>query len=277
MSELPGDQIPDDVSQRFLDRASAVDLRTREALWYALQDMPVALQLDVLEAACFDKVGEASWLVRRAMGSVIANLPDHSRRREELILSLLTQDSSWMQKAIGIVAARRDVKHDDNMQDEIIQILRSESLIDLVWLAHLYGSEFSPNRALDAVLKTGLVRSSWGLLDIFKRHQSRFASNPEQLVDRLRGAAVDQRDLAGVRLHLVISGLDDRLLSDIPIDRKVAESPVVLALSRKQPRGRLYHSKGKWLLSYLYGDWRDQIAESVVQVLDEVPGSQRLD
>lgn len=254
-----------------------MDLRTREALWYALQEMPVALQLDVLHSACLEEeVGEPSWLIRRAIGSVISSLPAHSRSRRELIVSLLSPDRSWMQNAIGVVAAREDVAHDAELQSEVLRMLHSARLADVIWLAHLYSAEFSPDAALEVVLQTGMVRTRWGLLDIFRRHQGRFRGDLEGLIDRLRHAAHSEGDLDSIRLHLVLSGLDDRVLEDIPVDRSIADSPVARSLYRKRPRGKIRQPKAKWLLSYLYGDWRDQVGDDVVLVLDEVPESQRV-
>jgi Caspase domain len=277
MHDAPSYLIPEDAAQKFLDAVTNTDVRTREALWYALQDMPIPLQLGVLVQSCEENnVGEASWLVRRAMGSVIGALPAHSRNRHDLMMSLIEEGRNWMHQAVGIIAARDEILNDETIQARVLEILRSDVVIDVIWLAHLYLADAAPEDALEAALRTGLARTSWGTLDIFRRHFPRYRSELSSLVTRLRDAADGDAAILGpLRTHLLLSGLSDQGLEGARYSEELVQSTTARSLYRKRPRGKIRQPKAKWLLSYLYGSWRDNIGADALNALDDVPPSLR--
>src|SRR5262249_40456210 len=96
-----------DFEARFLERVVRSSTHTREMLWYSLDGMPDGLKLKILnysrEHSAFR---EPSWLVRRAIGSVLSRVDEVHPAKRTSILNLLTA-KGWMHECIGLVAARK--------------------------------------------------------------------------------------------------------------------------------------------------------------------------
>jgi hypothetical protein len=269
--------VPIDAAQRFTRALGASDRRTREALWYSLAEMPIAVQVAALNKVCTPTwPAEPSWVVRRAIGSILGELPSHSRNRRSLILSLTAEDRLWMHRAAGIIAARRDLARDERLRRMTAEMIVSSPVADLKWLAHLYVADVDPPAALAAALKSTLVSTGWGLVDVFRRHASSYASDLSVLLRKLRDAADDDPTrLRYLKDHIRLAGIPDHGLEGVPSCEELVHSGPARLLYSRRARGTLRLPRAKWLMSILYGSWRDQVEANALSVLDQVPDSRR--
>lgn len=262
-TDRPNWNTPDDAEGRFLRRLSGVSTEVREALWYGTREMPTSIRVKLLrDAARAGTLSEPSWLVRRAIGTMAGNLPAYSRA--SVRDSFLAADRDWMHHAIGIIAARTDVAEDDDVADAVSRFLAPNTNVDLVWLAHLYLSDSRPDRAFELALTSPLMRSPWGIVDLYRRH-----ANRPGVVEEIRdGADSDERLLGPLRTHLRLLGRDDGALQSVTFDDEVVESEIAQRLYAIPPRGRIRHPQSEWLYSYLYGAWRDEVGPLTFESLD---------
>ncbi len=113
----------------------------REMMWYTLEDFPLNLKIKVLDDYLnnANHLTEASWIVRREIGSLLRDMYESSHSVRELVLRYVTSDN-WMITSIGIIACSKKV------DEEIAVILRNiiinrNNPMSLVWLSDLYLSD----------------------------------------------------------------------------------------------------------------------------------------
>lgn len=233
------------LKEKFLLQLQNGDDKYREALWYAISDIPEPMEVDIFEEYfhCSNVHSvfpvEVNWLVRRAVGSTISLLEDETHRLN-LVYELI-ESELWQEQCVGIIGARYDIKSNKEIYKKIVELVSKKVIkkIDAVWLANLYASD---NLEYDyhVFLDTSLMENSWGIQEVYKT-----ASN--------HGCSFDgfKRELRKKEI------LCDNWSQTFDNFEKYTNSQLYCQLSKKNERGRLpINSKAKFILSSLYGNWR---------------------
>jgi len=256
----------------FLDRTAASPAGVREMLWYNLDGMPDGLKLKMFrQFRERHMLGEPSWLVRRAMGTVLSRIDDVQARKRIDILEFLTA-KNWMHVCVGLVAARNSLG-DAAIRSRVREVLIASQYMDAVWLANLYLADYSSEYLSDA-LSSALGRSSWGLVDLWKRFSNEY-DDPERLARLFRDSKLDNPNiLRDLRTHLECAGNDAGASLGVEPDRRVVTNELVRFQYARKPRGVIAQSAVKWLVSSLYGGWRDVLTGDLREYLDNTEVSQ---
>ena len=241
-----------DFPERFITQLRVSNARVREAMWYSLQDVPEGTALTIcekvfgLEQTNHREISEASWLVRRAAGSLVSCLSD-SRRKKALLLALLSSPY-WQDQCVGLIGARYLLANEQELfltvQEKVKKGLINR--IDAVWLANLYSCE-NPDYDVKIYLITNLSKTQWGLCELLKAYtKSKYSDKDDRIVNLDQFfSLLDDKQLAHVQGYI----------SYTQSDQKGLRKELVNARSR----GRLPEkAKHKFILSLLYGSWRDQ-------------------
>jgi hypothetical protein len=261
-----------DFERRFLDRIATSAANTREMLWYNLDGMPDAAKLDVFaQFRDHHALHEPNWLVRRAMGTVLSRINAVHPRKRGSILGFLTA-KNWMHACAGLVAGRASL--DDPAVFECYRRIVAEMRqMDAVWLANLYLADHSGD-AVGTSLTSPLAATGWGVVDIWKRYEEQF-SDREQLAAIFAAALSDRPPLLSeLRTHLECVGSSVGPELGVEPDQEVVGNELVRFQYARKPRGVLAPSPVKWLVSSLYGSWRDQLAGDLHEYLDNTDGAQ---
>ena len=241
-----------DFDKRFYNRISRSDRFFREAFWYSLSGLPFAITQKVYNDIfrCFNPFSsyplEASWLVRRAIGSSISCIEnDHNRL---YIAKNLIMSSFWQEQCIGIIGARYDFEKDEELCELVKTRITNNSIrkIDAVWLANLYLAE-NENYDYHIFLNSSLASNSWGIQEIYcsaTRHCTDFDSFLKSLESII--------DKKGFCSKAVVDEWQDSY-----INSPKSKSSLYNTIDTRESRGRLpKNSKAKFILSSLYGNWR---------------------
>ena len=237
----------DNFPELFFCRLSHSNALSREALWYALNDFHDKEVYD----ACARYFGlgnkystrapflEANWLVRRAIGSTLANHTAYPPILE--LLGHLLESAYWQEQCIALIGLRYLIRTNNNICRQVIELVENSRIrrVDAVWLALLYSSD---NDTTDwrVFLNTTLGATPWGMIELCKAF-------------KLFGTDMDDPQLHANRYY-----------SDLLVEKERQSIHVASTLEeyvyKATPRGRLpENSRVKFLLSALYGNWRDQI------------------
>lgn len=188
------------------------------------------------------------WLVRRALGTVLRK-NKHSRAGEEII-EALSLSSNWMHSTIALIAERNEKseRHAISLQ----KILSSTEPMAVKWLAHLYLSEISFDH-IECALQCELGQSTWGVFDVYERYSHYGAK--EDVLAKIK-KSLEQSEAPESLFNSLL--LHHSLKYDVCCDeRNILERNTLVKLCyQSSNRGREYQVEQKWLLSYLYGDWR---------------------
>lgn len=243
-----------DFPKRFLNRLFKSDSIMRESLWYYLTDIPQNVNENIFKEY-FKSLNhssnfapESSWLVRRAIGSVICQFDEL-----EYISKLLCQSLYWQEQCIGLIALRYKFNHDDNIYNYVLELVKKECIvkIDAVWLANLYMSE-NINYDYRIFLNTNLALSSWGIHEIYKTISHKNISD-DDFINSLHEKGVNVNVISEFN-KIIINNHDSKF------ERYIFE---------QKNRGRLPKKiKSKFLLSALYGNWRGSIDIRLKNYLD---------
>lgn len=231
----------------FIDRIARSDTLSREALWYSLNsfsDREVFRTCDQY----FDLDGkyggklepEASWLVRRAIGSTLANHVSYPAIFN-LLYSLLDSEY-WQEQCIALIGLRYLIRKDGEVFSRVINLVENKKInkVDAVWLAALYTSD-NENADWKVFLDTTLALTPWGMIEICKSHKL--------LKDNL-----DNHNC--LRKHSFYRAL----IVEQKRQAKEGNTKLEKYVYGGETRGRLpVNTQSKFLLSALYGNWRDQI------------------
>lgn len=231
---------------RFVDRVAHSSALSREALWYALNDFPDKKVFDTC-ARYFGINGihgkaallEANWLVRRAIGSTLANHVSYSPIRA--LLEQLLESAYWQEQCIALIGLRYLMQTDNEACDRVIGLVAKKRIrrVDAVWLAALYTSD---NKKTDwsVFLDTTLALTPWGMIELCKAF------------------GLFERGMDDDRLHSHC--FFEELVAEKRRREKIECTSLEEYAYSEDSRGRLpVNSKAKFLLSALYGNWRDQV------------------
>ena len=246
-------EFPSDFVIKFVDKVFHVNYEMREALWYSVCDLPVAMQVKIVDECrrCNkDVFAEMSWRVRRAMGSIFANSTagKMSKQIEELINA-----DNWMEKCIGYIGLN---KQKDSWVTECMEKeLKNDIPMDLKWLLVLYLAE-RENVDTELILASGLMETVWGAIEVWKRYPNFQKEEKQQFFKKHTDAKVYKQFCLELffREKDVTINLEeyDDLLQKCMSDLK--------DLYGGNSRGRRQKTKiNKWIFSILYGNWRDQL------------------
>lgn len=246
----------------FIDKIAHGDMLSREALWYSLSNFSDQQVLKTCEYY-FDtecKYGrklepEASWLVRRAIGSTLANHVSNPGILE-LLLCLL-ESEYWQEQCIALIGLRYLIRKDDEIFKRVIRLVADKTIrrVDAVWLASLYTSD-NTNSDWRVFLDTTLALTPWGMIELCKSH-------------KLLSDNLDSYDcLCGHSFYKA-------LIEEQKRQAGRGNSKLEKCVYSGETRGRLpENTQSKFLLSALYGNWRDQISCSLKPYIESYGSEQ---
>ena len=242
-----------DFDKRFYNRISKSDRFFREASWYSLSGLPFTIAEKVYKEIflCFNSYSkyplEASWLVRRAMGSSISCIENKHNRL--YIAKKLISSSFWQEQCIGIIGARYDFENDDGLFEFLKQKIENNIIrkIDVVWLANLYTAE-NERYDYNVFINSSLATNSWGIQEIFRaasKHRVSIGSFNNSLNTILKNSFSETIQNARKEWQR------------INFNSEKSNAVLYNVIDNKSPRGRLpKNSRAKFILSTLYGNWR---------------------
>ncbi|MGH2544606.1 MAG: hypothetical protein ACRDIB_17575, partial [Ardenticatenaceae bacterium] len=145
--------------------------------------------------------------------------------------------------------------------------------MDVTWLAHLYLSDHTKDDLMMA-LTSPLGHTPWGVVDLWKRYGTH-SSNQEGMLRIFRESLHERPgDLRDLRVHLDCVGVAEAEILGVPSDPELVENELVCFQYQRQPRGVLGQTPVKWLVSSLYGSWRDQLSGDLRDYLENVDNRQ---
>ena len=191
----------EDIIAKFKKQINTKDIAKKEMLIYAIEGHPAKFKLDLLESVWDIIENEASWLVRRALGSVLGNCIDINNKKNTLIEKGITS-KNWMIKATILICIRYDI---EQYKEEVIEIINNKSeVMDVVWLASLYYTDkYNSIEVIDILLNSNLGKTEWGILEIFCRL---IKSNEPQLVyERIIEKVSDDKLLVALKKEIILN------------------------------------------------------------------------
>lgn len=221
----------------------------KEMLWYSILDLPSFVKEKIKKRylAAENNKNEGSWLVRKAIGNFLCSCNAPKSDFDGLINS-----ANWMEICIGLNALKYQICED--IASRIKSILQGTNYpMSLIWLANLYliDSEYSD---LKISLKSNMAKTKWGLYDIYTRFRKKGEAENSSII------------------HIIEENISDNsLLKYIYLDNdtmqdeywgKLKQSNLYKDIEQSSTeRGRLGEQEvnKKWLMSILYGSWRDYI------------------
>lgn len=240
----------EDVALSFKRLIDTKESSVKEMLYYSLENYPSRLRLDIIVSMWESFKVEGNWLVRRAIGSVLANCNGVENEKRKLVVSGLSSQN-WMIKCIVVIAVRYDVKNYNEDMKKIIQ--DKKEIMDLVWLANLYFTD-EESRELAVSLNSNLALTEWGILDIFRGY-CKFI-DPQQLYDKIVEAIGDKKLLNKLNHEMILNPNITSDLEDSDIE-ELAMCKITECLYSYEERGRTKkNKKDKWVFSNLFGSWR---------------------
>lgn len=239
-----------DFAPRFIHRLNHSNATLREAMWYSLVDVPEAVTYDIcemyfgLKSGSVRSISEASWLVRRSIGSIISCLSD--TKRKEQLLKFLLSSCFWQEQCIGLIGARYLIRNQKKTFDFVADKIKDGTIvrIDAVWLANLYMSEndlYTP----EVFYGTTLISTAWGSIELYKtlKKSKLYSSDALSIIC----GVVSEENYKSVQGYISLNS-----------DKK--SNKLVQQLRKAKSRGRFPEKeRAKFLLSALYGSWRDQL------------------
>lgn len=243
-----------DFPKQFFSKLKVSNIRTREMLWYSLKDIPNNILTQIFKIWFEENFFEPSWLVRRAVGSILANKISDDNGFYHIIIKFL-ESKHWSDHCIGIIGARFLIKEKIQIEKKIKDFFFGTHRMDVVWLAHLYLTDSKKITIEDSIF-TKLKNSLWGLTDIWDRYgssdpKSEIAKNLIQHSEELN--CVQQFDLHIKLTCGIVPELNEIQSSDHDF------LSFLNFIYTKPKRNKIIDQNIKWLLSIIYGEWRGQL------------------
>lgn len=243
----------------FWNKLPALPSSIRAIMWYALDSSNLSYdtKIKTIEQLCIGRPHfyEGSWIVRRAIGHMLGELPQQDPQVIGAEKRLL-DSKSWIDICIGLVATRN--QNTSHMQKKRRDICQCPGLpMDVVWLANLYYADhFTENRdgepGDEIFLPQQLCETTWGVEDLIARYRGH-----EAVLDHLK-------TMIGNSFHDILQ--TQRMILN---PETYSTTNLLLSTYLKCPkRGRNTASyRDKWLRSILFGQWRDHpLADSELEV-----------
>lgn len=256
-----------DFPEKFLMKTKGIDFVTKELLWYSLMDVPTHLKWRVMEIFFLNKSEsfESSWLVRRAIGSVLNEFDWLQKDNKRWIIELL-ESYDWTKVCVGIIGSRYYV-NDEEIYLCVSRLLNSDLPMDVVWLANLYISS-SKHYNFEATLNSRLMHTEWGVIEIWKTISNKFSDKNELLKLLQEKTKNNPQILNALFNHLHFS--KEKVILTNPVKEELKNSKLINEIYKEPTRNTIAKTeiKNKWLISYLYGVWRDQIRFNLAEFLE---------
>jgi Raptor N-terminal CASPase like domain len=259
--------LPHSFTSDFLRSICDAPLPIREMLWYSVIDVDLDRRLDVLRHYFLDVPhSEPSWLARRALGTALNSCRASALPYYELIYQLVSSNN-WMKCASGVIGVKGSL--DDSTLRDLVKKSLDCDRMDLTWLAHLY---LADARAIgvDEALDTKLTKTGWGIADIATRWLGTDADQ-ERTIGKIIERCSENEVKQALGTHCRCLNLMNQSVAELPYDREITESALVRFLYASKKRGRTLAPRLKWMLSSLYGTWRDQLQSDVAEWLMNRP------
>jgi hypothetical protein len=238
--------------QRIVERLCSENNSTKEMLWYAIIDLPLYVKKNIMKAffSGSENKNEGSWLVRRAIGSFISSIMiDSTVGYKELIKLLKSQN--WMEQCIALNSLKFNFNEEvANLTKDIL--LDQQKPMNLVWLANLYLSD-SQYPDIIKSLQSNLGKTKWGIFDIYSRFKSHFES--DELVSMIKLHCLNEDLLE----YIYFETKNDKVINS-EVYHNLRNSKIFNYIENSSNRGKIQKQdlNKKWLLSILFGSWRDQ-------------------
>lgn len=234
----------------------------RAIMWYALDssNLGYKTKIETVEQLWTSRPRfyEGSWIVRRAIGHLLSELPQHTPQVARIEKNLLASQS-WLDVCIGLVATRNQNTY--SLQKRRQEICKnSEFPMDVIWLANLYYADhFSAQREGEAgdeiFFPQQLCETAWGVEDLFARYKEH-EDVLEQLEKTVSPRFQETFQAQKRALDLENFHTTNTLLS------------IYLKCPKRGRNTASYHDK--WLRTVLFGQWRDHpIADDLLVVYFE--------
>ncbi len=241
----------------FARKIAQSNMLSREAMWYSLSNLSNCQVHDICEMYfdIEDRYGhklapEASWLVRRAIGSTLANHISYQPIYD--LLHKLLESNYWQEQCIALIGLRYLIRENSDLCKYVLYLVETQKIqrIDAVWLAALYAAD-SAETDWTIFLNTSLALSAWGMIEICKMYR---------LFDN------------GLETYLCLRNhpFYEELVAERCRQEKNGKTKLEECVYSAATRGRLpENTQTKFLLSALYGNWRDQISLNLKPYLEQ--------
>lgn len=246
----------------FWSKLSSPQPSIRAIMWYALasSNLNYATKIKMVEQL-YDRnyhFYEGSWIVRRAIGHLLGELPQHAQQVNKVEEKLL-KSPNWMNVCIGLVATRnQNTAKMQKIRKDICN--NSEFPMDVVWLANLYYADhYSEKRegepGDEIFFPKQMCETVWGIEDLFSRYKGH-----EEVLKQLE-------KVAGERFYETFES--QKKMLDV---ENFVTTNILLRTYLECPKiGRNTTScHDKWLRVVLFGQWRDHpIADEMLKTYFE--------
>lgn len=247
-------QYPKDFAKVFTNKIEHINYEMREALWYSAGYLPTEIKIDLLKHYLQENQNgckELSWRVRRAIGSVYGY--GNNKKIDEYIKQLLSSDI-WADKCVGYICANKS-KEPDIVERMCNDLQNADYPMDLIWLLALYLSDIDDKQIESLILKSSLMQSAWGAMEVWKRYFKKLDKNSKLALfkSHVNGTVYKQlcRELYFKKEIDSCEYINREIKGYVEFVQKLYGCKI---------RGRSNVSRNsKWIFSILYGNWRDQV------------------
>ena len=253
--------------KRFFNEINRSELFKKETLWYSIHEYPEKYRMEILNEWRQNRCpsGEPSWLIRRAIGYVIGSLSGISPFRDEFVANLFASQN-WMHKSIGLFSVKRQGFGSISLDSVKTEILNARSG-DILWLGHLIYTD-SMHADITFSLSTNLARTSWGIIDIWKRFQH-LHSPSNDIIKKITDSIQDSLIMRNFCNHIYLDqGCEKSILNEIEFDGGLCNSKLAQYLYSCNRRNKTDPKNANWLYSVLYGRWRDNVYADLTEYFE---------
>ena len=161
--------------------------------------------------------------------------------RVRKVLINLLDSGYWQEQCIALIGLRYLIRQESDVYKVVVSSVENGriSKIDAVWLANLYATD-NPEYQPTVFFNTLLNNSPWGAIELYKGWHSK---EPESMWSSHKFTAQVMQE------YRLTNGLE------------ISANELWKSIYKLPKRGRFpENTKAKFLLSALYGNWRDQIS-----------------
>lgn len=229
----PLDKI-EEITSKFCKNIQTSDISKKEMLVYSIDNYPPVIKINILNKLIDEFRHEGSWLIRRAFGSILCNCINVEDKKREFLLKAY-ESNSWMLKCIALIGIRKDIT---DFVENVRKIIISSDIMDLTWLANLYYHD-SAYRDINISLKSKLAQTTWGLLEIYSSYLK------EEDAYKIISESIENKEL--------LKKIDDQIF----LENNIINGSLIEEINAAKKRGKINRQENKWLISNLFGYWRN--------------------
>lgn len=230
----PIDKI-EEITSKFCENIHTSDISKKEMLVYSIDNYPSIIKISILENLIDEFKHEGSWLIRRAFGSILCNCTNVEVKKRNFLSSAF-KSNNWMLECIALIGIRNDIK---DYVGNVKEIVMNSDVMDLTWLANLYYCD-SSYKDINISLASKLSQTTWGVLEIYSNY-----SKEEKDAYKIISESISNKDL--------LKKIDDQ----ISLEKDSIKGSLIEAIKDAKKRGKINRQENKWLISNLFGYWRN--------------------